>query len=84
MLRTKRPVAAGEELSIAYIDVGGGAERGMTPRGQPGQGEVDESAPTWRQRQEALRGYGFVCDCARCGRERDLGTRVPTRAAAPE
>lgn len=60
-VRATRPIAAGEEVFISYVD----------------------SEDSLQERQEQLRDYGFVCECARCRQElewmaqqRELAKRV--------
>lgn len=72
-----RPIAAGEELNISYIDLvrpadphtATAAEDTATRPGDDARDEeglLDEIGTAERQR--ALRGYGFTCACDKCRR----------------
>jgi hypothetical protein len=64
-LRARRPIPAGEELTIAYVDpaspVWGAA--GGAAGGAPGP------APVHRRRRHLYHSYGFECRCPLCVRE---------------
>jgi hypothetical protein len=56
-----RPIKAGEEITISYLDEGGDDED---------EGEEGGSAGwSLKKRQAALKDYGFTCTCPRCTRE---------------
>jgi len=66
-----RPLAAGEELNISYIELTQPQQQQPCGDGEHQAGVIDaaEEEVPLQTRREQLHAYGFVCRCAKCERE---------------